>query len=347
MPAEAAVAGASAAWPAATEAGRARRQALRIAFAVAAGMAATVAAGSVMPFLAPLFAAQFLIAGRGPMKPAQVIGMAVVIVAAGQAVALAVAVLGERPAVFLPLLWLLYLACFLAQSRGRGGQAAFLVLVVAIIVPLMEMLHRDLGGSLMSVLAGGVVGGALLAWAVHAIVPDFGGADTPTAQAPAVADRPWHRAAANASILLAAVVLCLVDSRLSSATIIPITVASVLGQLDPATSRRAALGLVVVNLLGGVAASVAFTVVDLRPTLLCLFLVVLLAGLAFGAGAAADPHTGKVHAGALTIFLILLGLGISPLPTETPESFTTRIAYVSFAVLYALWASLLLWPRPR
>ena len=103
----------------------------------------------------------------------------------------------------------------------------------------------------------------------------------------------------------------------------------------------------VVNLLGGVAASVAFTVVDLRPTLLCLFLVVLLAGLLFGAGAAADPRTGKVYAGALTIFLILLGLGISPLPTETPESFTTRIAYVSMAVLYALWAALLLWPRPR
>jgi len=30
-----------------------------------------------------------------------------------------------------------------------------------------------------------------------------------------------------------------------------------------------------------------------------------------------------------------------------PESFETRIAYVSMAVLYALWASLLLWPRPR
>jgi hypothetical protein len=258
-----------------------------------------------------------------------------------------VAVLGERPAVFLPLLWLLYLACFLAQSKGQGGQAAFLVLVVAVIVPLLEMLHRDLGVSLITVLAGGVVGGALLGWAAHAIVPDLGGDDVATAQAPAVADRPWHRAAASASILLAAVVLCLVDSRLSSATIIPITVASVLGQLDLATSRRAALGLVVVNLLGGVAASIAFTVVDARPTLPGLFLVVLLAGLLFGAGAASGPTTGKAYAGALTTFLILLGLGISPLPTDTPESFATRIAYVSLAVLYALWACLLLWPRPR
>src|SRR5215203_726533 len=105
MPAEAVVAGGSAPWPATTEAERARRQALRIAVAIAAGMAAMVAASSVMPFLAPLFAAQFLVAGRRPMKPARAVGMAVVIVATGQAVALVVAVLGDRPAVFLPLLW--------------------------------------------------------------------------------------------------------------------------------------------------------------------------------------------------------------------------------------------------
>jgi hypothetical protein len=281
------------------------------------------------------------------MKPAQAIGMAVVIAVVGKAMALAVAVLGERPAVFLPLLWLLYFACFRAQSGERSKQAAFLVLVVAIIVPLLEMLHRDLGGSLIVVLAGAVVGGALLAWAAHAIVPDPGGDDAVMAPASAVADRPWHRAAASASILLTAVVLCLVDSRLSSAIVIPVTVASVLGQLDLATSRRAALGLVVVNLLGGVAASIAFTAVDARPTLPGLFLVVLFAGLLFGAGAASNPTTGKAHAGALTTFLILFGLGVSPLPTDTPESFATRVAYVSLSVLYALWACLLLWPRPR
>jgi hypothetical protein len=348
MSAEALDAGAAAAGRAAAEAERARRQALRIAIGVAAGMVAMVAAGAVMPFLAPLFAAQFLFASRGPMKPAQAIGMAVVIVTVGQVLALVVALLGDHPIVFVPLLWLLYLACFLAQSRGRGGQAVFLVLVVAVIVPLMEMLHRDLGESLITILAGAVVGGALIAWAAHAVVPDPGGTEsTTTQQAPLAADRPWHRAAASASILSVAVAFCLIDSRLSSAIVIPVTVASVLGQLDLATSRRAALGLVVVNLLGGVTASVAFAVVDARPTLPGLFLVVLLAGLLFGAGAVAHAESGKVHAGALTTFLVLLGLGISPLPTDTPESFATRISYVSAAVLYTLWACLLLWPRPR
>jgi hypothetical protein len=208
----------------------------------------------------------------------------------------------------------------------------------------MEILHLDLGSSMTAILAGGVAGGALLTWAAHAAFPDPGGVDEATPQAPEAADPRLHRPVASASILLAAVILCLVDSRFSSAVVIPVTVATVLGQVDLATSRRAALGLLVVNILGGVTASLVFTIVDVRPTLLGLFLAVLLAGLLFGAAAAADPESGKIHAGGLTIFLILLGLGISPLPTSTPESFSTRITYVSLAVLYALWACALLWP---
>ena len=46
-------------------------------------------------------------------------------------------------------------------------------------------------------------------------------------------------------------------------------------------------------------------------------------------------------------FLILFGLGVSPLPTETPQLFSTRIAYVLFAVVYAIGLATLLWPSAR
>lgn len=101
----------------------------------------------------------------------------------------------------------------------------------------------------------------------------------------------------------------------------------------------------IVNLLGGIAASLAFVLLELRPTLPFLFLIVLLIGLSFGGRAAANPELGRVYAGALTIFLILFGLGVSPLPVETPESFSTRIAYVLFAILYTICLAALLWPR--
>jgi Protein of unknown function (DUF2955) len=140
---------------------RARRQALRITVAVAGGMVATAAAGSPLSFLAPLFAAQFLAASRSPPRPAQAVGMVVLITGVGQAMAmaLAVALLGERPAVFVPLLWLFYFACFLAQARGgKAGQAASLVLVVSVMVPLMGTLRLDLGSSMAAILAGVAAG---------------------------------------------------------------------------------------------------------------------------------------------------------------------------------------------
>jgi hypothetical protein len=59
-------------------------------------------------------------------------------------------------------------------------------------------------------------------------------------------------------------------------------------QLDAATRRRAAYGLLIVNHFG-VVASVAFAVIELRPTLVFLFLVALVVALLFGGRAAADP----------------------------------------------------------
>ena len=106
--------------------------------------------------------------------------------------------------------------------------------------------------------------------------------------------------------------LCLVDSRFSTAVVVPITAASLLNQLDPAGGRRAAFGLMIVNLLGGVVASLAYAFIELRPTLPFVFLAVLVVGMLFGGRAAADPAAGKVYAGALVTFLILLGLGVSP-----------------------------------
>jgi hypothetical protein len=59
--------------------------------------------------------------------------------------------------------------------------------------------------------------------------------------------------------------LCLTNSALSMAIVLPITVASVLLQFDFATSVRSALSLVAVNLLSGVLASLAFALSSCAP----------------------------------------------------------------------------------
>jgi hypothetical protein len=324
----------------------ARRQGLRIAAAVACGFTIAVWAKETIPFLAPVFASQLLTTSRRPPSFAQGLGMIVLVVVVGQTLALTAAVLVDHPLVFAVLLWLVYFVCFNLQAEGKGGSAIFIVLVIAIIVPLLEIEQRNLGESIGTVFAKAAIGGVVLAWLAHAVWADPSGDALPPRARPA-SRPPARQALANASILLVSVALCLFDHRLSFALVIPITVASLLGQLDLATTQKTAIGLVIVNLLGGIAALFAFAFVQLWPSLLALFLAVLIVALLFGGRAASDPNMGKISAGALTTFLVLLGLGISPLPGSPQELFSTRVVYVLFAILYTLCLALLLWPAPR
>lgn len=323
-----------------------RRKGLRIALAVSVGFTWAVASGAIIPFLGPLFAAQFLIGSSRPLPIGKAVAMVLIVLVAGTILQLLTAVTAERPLVMLPLLGLFFFACFHAQANGKGGAAVFLMLVVGIMVPLLTILHRELGSSALSILAHGIGSGIILAWFAHAVFPDRGSVDA-AAAAPFVHHRPTLRAAADTVILLMIVTACLTKDAWATAMVIPITVASLQTQLDVSASARASVGLVLVNLVGGIAASLAFVLLEIRPTLLSVFVLVLLAGLVSGGRAALSSASAKVHAGALTTFLLIFGAGVSPLPGTAAESFSMRIGYVVVAIVYAMLMGALLWPRSR
>jgi hypothetical protein len=330
-----------------------RRQGLRIAFAVAASFTAAVAQGQVIPFLGPVFAAQLLMASRRPMGAPQAIGFVAVMVLAGQGFLVLTSILAERPLPFLLMLGLIYFACFVAQLNRRGGPAPALILTIGVAAPLLGVLDRDLGASVVVILGKAAANGVLFAWLAHVAFPNRESADSRPLPPPQHIHRQATRIAfADTVILLVIFAFCVADDDLSTAVVLPLTVVSLLGQIDLVTSPRAAAGLVIVNLLGGIVASVSFTILQLWPELFWLFLIVLTVGLVFGGLAAANVNvragagTGKVYAGALITFLILFGLGVSPLPGSSAEAFSTRIAYVLAAIVYTIVMAAVLWP-PR
>jgi hypothetical protein len=324
-----------------------KRKGLRIALAVAVGFCWSVFSGAIIPFLGPLFAAQFLVSSSRPLPPQKALATAILFVVAGALLQFITVLTGHRPAVLALLLGLIYFVCFFLQANGKGGGAIFLILVVAVMVPLLTVLHPDVGDSMVSILVQGVVSGTLLMWMAHALIPDRGDLDPDAEAEPAPHPRALRYATANAAILLIAVLACLTRDGLATAIVIPVTVASLLLQLDVVASARAALGLVIVNLIGGVVAAVAFTVLQVRPAPVFLFLIVLLAGLAFGGRAALRDPSAKIYAGALTIFLIIFGTGVSPLPGSAAESFSTRVSYILAAIAYTIFMTALLWPTRR
>ena len=278
------------------------------------------------------------------MPVGKTVGAALVILFTGIGMMVLTNLFGDNPPTFLILLALIYFLCFVAQSTGGGGPAIFLVLVVAIIVPLLGILNRELANSILSILVTGILSGTLLMWLAHAVFPEPPSTRAAAAAPPTIQPPSYRRALANTAILLVAVAVCLINDQLAAALVIPITVASLLGQLDVAASGRAAIGLVIVNLFGGVLASIAYAILMLRPNLFSIFLIVLVVALILGGRAAGRSKDAKMFAGALTTFLILFGLGVSPLPGSAAESFATRIVYVAGALIYTLIAAVLLWP---
>ncbi|MCX5578788.1 DUF2955 domain-containing protein [Kaistia terrae] len=341
MPADAVLNPASAPLGSGIEQQRVRNFGLRLAFAVSVGFTGAVAAGAILPFLVPMLALQFLATSPRPMSLAQIIGMALMTLVVGQAFVLLVGVFGDRPLVLLALTGLACFLCFAAQATARGGPAISLILIILVMTLVLGMAQVDLGASIVLVLVNSMLAGVILSWMAHALFPDPGGTLSETLK-PHRLRRPLHRAAANAFILLAVLTLCFTNSNFSTAIVLPLTVVSLLSQADIATNTKAIGGLLVVNLFGGIVASFAFTLVSAQPTLAFLFTLLLSVGLIFG-GRASDPRRGKVYAGALMIFMIIFGLGVSPIPTTAPESFATRIWMLIIAITITSCGVGLLW----
>ncbi|QRM53807.1 DUF2955 domain-containing protein [Sinorhizobium sp. BG8] len=323
-----------------------KRKGLRVAFAVATAFTWAVATDDPLPFLSALFAAQMLISSSRAISlpKAGLLTLAILIVAA--IVQFLTTFLAEQPPVLLLLLGLLYFACFLAQASGKTNPLIFLILVVSVMIPLLTILNIDLGSSILTVFVKSIAAGAVITWLAYALLPDIGVVEAPQVSVSA-APRPLWRAAADAMILLLALTLCLTQDRLATAVVIPITVASLLSQLDVEASGRPALATVVVNLMGGVAATLVFTVLEVKHSLLMLFLLVLFAGLVFGGRATEPTVAAKINAGALTVFLLVLGSGVSPLSSGAGETFATRVGYITLAIGYTLFFATLLWPSRR
>ncbi|SCW85616.1 hypothetical protein SAMN02927900_05705 [Rhizobium mongolense subsp. loessense] len=97
----------------------------------------------------------------------------------------------------------------------------------------------------------------------------------------------------------------------------------------------------IINLSGGILASIAYSILTLRPSLFSILVVALL----LGRRAAASSKDTRMYAGALTTFLILFGLGVSPVPGGAAESFATGIVYVGAALIYTVLMAVIFWPQ--
>ncbi len=170
---------------------------------------------------------------------------------------------------------------FLALARGKA--AAAISLMTTSFVPLMAVSSLDLAYALVHDLIVGSILALLLIFLVHALFPERSEPQQSVAQT-VRESAPLGAALANTGVLMSLFVYFMGTGTPTSIIVIMVTAVTILQQSAVAGPGAAlAPGLIVGNVAGGLAATIAYLLVSLLPTPAFLFLTVLLLGLVFGA----------------------------------------------------------------
>ena len=328
-----------------------RNAALRLAFGVTGCFAIVEALDWDATFLAPLLAANMLV--KTPRPPSLTQGLVVVILFASSTAAVLVLSMFviSNPEVLIMALIQLFFLSFYAHRLGAPDLATLLPQISAVSLPIVAVLSPDGAGAFARTLVAAGFVALLTVWVAHAAFP--APAAVPGAATPATAtslDEPLAAAryALLDTIVLMPLLIWFILNATEAAIVVLIVVVTLLRQTDRQQGKSAALGLILGNLIAGVAAGIAYNVILLGNTLPFFITVCLAATLVFAGRIATAGDRAPVYVVALGTFVLLLGLSLSPLPGSTGEAFVSRILNVIFASAYATGALSLLerWQPP-
>jgi len=304
----------------------------RIAFAAAGGLTLGEVLGWDFPFLPAMLAVQ-LLAGRAPISVKQAIGFVAVMALACAFATLVAELFVNSPPVLVLVLSLLIFLEFLLIARGQAAAIANIFLITTAVVPLLATESTTLANGLVFTLIAGSVLAVLLSFAAHAIFPS-----PEDAEQNVVAQ---HQEAAPTALALANTVALMSLVIYFMLTLSPVTVVIVLTVIgilrQPASlGGGTATGLIFGNLVGGFGATIAYLLVVLLPSPAFLFLVTLLGGLLFAQQIQKGGERAPAYTVGLMTFLLVLGLGLSPLPEDSGAVFIARVFDVMVGAIYAI-----------
>lgn len=308
------------------------RHAFRIATALVLAFVLAELAGSTFCFLAPLIALQLLTQMRQPPSLRQGFGLvALTALVAGPSLFLSVAFASD-PWVFLPLLGMVLYLGFYLDSAGKA-LAGGLLLLLSVTVPLVAVQSPDAAVGLAEAMVGAALLGVLSVWLSFAGFP----APVLAANAPLPARTGSPRQALlNTLLLLPPMFAFLVDGQMTF--VVVIVIMTILRQADRSMAPGMVVGLLLGNMAGGLLATIVYGLVTLQSSFLLFLLLVLAVGLVLGQRVAARQPTSPIFAVTLATFVILLGIGVSPIPADTSTAFVSRLFNVMLAGAYAVAA---------
>ncbi|WP_368911588.1 DUF2955 domain-containing protein [Taklimakanibacter deserti] len=293
-------------------------------------------------FLAPMLAIQVLAAM--PNAPAIRQGVAIpltIFIATTLALAVS-AMFAGKPGVLLIIVGLVIFWTFYGRRSGAPGVVMLLIQIAFCCVPVISTISFDLAQTFSNALLWGSIAALVTVWIAHLVFPAPAHSLPPAAPPVNPADLPPTSAARGALIdmiiLMPILVAFIIGGNINNIVIL-IIVLNLLREVEPVRRSRVALALLVGNVLGGALGVLAYQFVVLANNSLVFFtLVVLAASLWFGGRFARRGDSAPVYAIAFATFLLILGLGVSPLPMGSEEAFAPRILKILLATAYTIGA---------
>jgi len=321
-----------------------RRAGYRIAFGVTGSFAVAEAMDWDFTFVGPMLAAQILIKLRRPPSLGQGIGLLAVVAVTNLLVLLLSTALVAAPAVLIMAIGLLFCLTTYAQFRGAPDLVTLLLQIAAVTLPVFAVVSPETASGFAETLFQAACVALVAVWAAFAVFP---APDDPAVSAKAPSAAPLEPADAarvalrNTLVLLPVLMWYILDAS-QVAVVVLITIVTVLRQSDPRQGSLVAGALVLGNLVGGLASALAYNLVVIGNSLLSFVLVCLTASLLFAGRIVMGGRSAPIVAVAFATFILLLGLGLSPVPGGSGEAFIGRLVNVLLAAAYTVGALALL-----
>src|SRR5512132_3367484 len=317
-----------------------KRRALRLAFGTAIGFAVANALSWPASLLTPIMFIQLSVG----LRACPTLGSAAAVIAAVAACVgigwLVTTVVGI-PSLCVLLIAMLLFTAFYVQA-GRGGLAPFVLMVAVCVLPAVSLQAAEAATLVAAELIKASIAAFFLVWATWAAFPDPRMVTTPPsprAAAPVASARARAGVALVNTAVLMPVAIAFLLFDLTNAMVALITTIAIVRTQTHAIRLGMVGGLLQGNVLAGLAALGAGSLIMAWPSLPMLFFSVLLVALLFADRlTVAEPDRSPTYVVGLTSSIALLDGSLSAFSEGAGEGVYQRLIYVAAAIAYILGA---------
>lgn len=327
-----------------------QRRIFRLAFGVTACSALAIGFGWPLSYLAPMLVASILGGSDMSLGPKKSLAMLVVIFLGLFSGVLFSSLFMGSPVLASLLLSILFYWIYYFSNRGLLPNFAGMMLIIGMTaMPLMAQIDPVLGarfseGFLNATVVALIFAGLSYYFFPHS--PEVGAAEADKAAGKSRAHS--LRIAGISTLVVMPAMLCFLTFSLVSSALVVVFIAIL--SLNPALEqgKKAGIGLLIGNAMGGLAAVLFYNVMKTSPHF--EFYILLLA--VFSLWIASQANSGKKAAAlwgmALSTFLVLTGPIFSGEGDDAGDKFSTRLLQIGAAAVYIIMAFRLtaeMWPK--